>query len=148
MIGPGGRMIRSLIEETGAEIEIKDDGKVTVVSHGEGSAELAMKKIEAIVEEVEVGKTYVGKVTRIMNFGAFVEILPGKEGLVHISQLAPHRVGKVTDEVSEGEEVTVKVVGVDEQGRINLSRKVLMAGGDQERHRPRDQNTRRYGKKR
>ncbi|TET83576.1 polyribonucleotide nucleotidyltransferase [candidate division TA06 bacterium] len=148
VIGPGGRVIRSLIEETGAEIEIKDDGKVTVVSHGEGSAELAMKKIEAIVEEVEVGKTYVGKVTRIMNFGAFVEILPGKEGLVHISQLAPHRVGKVTDEVSEGEEVTVKVVGVDEQGRINLSRKVLMAGGDQERHRPRDQNTRRYGKKR
>ena len=148
VIGPGGRVIRSLIEESGAEIEIKDDGKVTVVSYGEGSAELAMKRIEAIVEEVEVGKTYVGKVTRIMNFGAFVEILPGKEGLVHISQLAPFRVAKVTDVVNEGEEVSVKVVGIDEQGRINLSRKALMAGGDREKPRPRDQDTRRYGKKR
>lgn len=148
VIGPGGRVIRSLIEESGAEIEIKDDGKVTVVSYGEGSAELAMKKIEAIIEEVEVGKTYVGKVTRIMNFGAFVEILPGKEGLVHISQLAPFRVGKVTDVVSEGEEVTVKVVAIDEQGRVNLSRKALMAGGDRQEPRPRNQDTRRYGKKR
>lgn len=148
VIGPGGRVIRSLIEETGAEIEINDDGKVTIVSYGAGSGELARKRIEAIVEEVEVGKTYVGKVTRIMNFGAFVQILPGKEGLVHISQLAPHRVAKVTDVVSEGEEVTVKVIGVDEQGRVNLSRKALMPGGDREKHGSRDQEARRYGKKR
>jgi len=147
VIGPGGRMIRSIIEETGAEIEIKDDGTVTIVSWGADAGKLARKKIEAIVEEVEVGKTYVGRVTRIMNFGAFVEILPGKEGLVHISQLAPHRVERVTDEVKEGEEVTVKVVGIDEQGRINLSRKALMAGGDRERSRYRRDDSRRPRRK-
>ncbi|MFQ5906427.1 MAG: polyribonucleotide nucleotidyltransferase, partial [bacterium] len=148
VIGPGGRVIRSLIEETGAEIEIKDDGKVTIVSCGAEAGELARKRIEAIVEEVEVGKTYVGKVTKVMSFGAFVEILPGKEGLVHISQLAPYRVESVTDEVKEGDEVTVKVTGIDEQGRVNLSRKALMAGGDRERPRARREDFRRPRRKR
>ena len=148
VIGPGGRVIRGLIEETGAEIEINDDGKVIIVSYGPDAGELARKRIEAIVEEVEVGKVYVGRVTRIMNFGAFVEVLPGKEGLVHISQLAPFRVEKVTDVVKEGDEVTVKVIGIDEQGRVNLSRKVLMAGGDRERPRARQDRNRRPGRKR
>jgi polyribonucleotide nucleotidyltransferase len=148
VIGPGGRMIRSIIEETGAEIEIKDDGKVIIVSYGPDAAEMARKKVLSIVEDVEVGKTYVGKVTRIMNFGAFVEVLPGKEGLVHISQLAPHRVAKVTDVVKEGEEVTVKVIGIDEQGRVNLSRKALMGGEETEKPRPRRDDNRRYGRRR
>ncbi len=148
VIGPGGRMIRSIIEETGAEIEIKDDGKVIIVSYGRDAGEMARKKVLSIIEEVEVGKTYVGKVTRIMNFGAFVEVLPGKEGLVHISQLAPYRVAKVTDVVKEGEEVTVKVIGIDEQGRVNLSRKALMGAEDTERPRPRREDNRRYGRRR
>jgi polyribonucleotide nucleotidyltransferase len=148
VIGPGGRVIRGLIEETGAEIEINDDGKVIIVSYGPDAGELARKRIEAIVEEVEVGKVYVGKVTRIMNFGAFVEVLPGKEGLVHISQLAPFRVEKVTDVVKEGDEVTVKVIGIDEQGRVNLSRKALMAGGDRDKPRTRQDRNRRPGRRR
>jgi polyribonucleotide nucleotidyltransferase len=148
VIGPGGRVIRTLIEETGAEIEINDEGKVTIVSYGTEGGELARKRIEAIVEEVEVGKVYVGRVTRIMNFGAFVEVLPGKEGLVHISQLAPSRVEKVTDVVKEGDEVTVKVIGIDEQGRVNLSRKALMAGGDRDKPRVRQDRNRRPGRRR
>lgn len=148
VIGPGGRIIRKLIEETGAEIEINDDGKVTIVSYGAEAGEEARKRIEAIVEEVEVGKVYVGRVTRTMNFGAFVEILPGKEGLVHISQLAPFRVEKVTDILKEGDEVTVKVIGIDDQGRVNLSRKALMGGGDREKPRSRQDRNRRPGRRR
>jgi polyribonucleotide nucleotidyltransferase len=148
VIGPGGRVIRALIEETGAEIEVKDDGTITIVSNGAEGGNLAKKRILAITEEVEVGKTYAGKVTRIMNFGAFVEILPGKEGLVHISQLAPQRVERVTDVVNVGEEVNVKVVGIDDQGRINLSRKALMPGGDREDNRPRYDDTRRPDRRR
>lgn len=126
IIGPGGKVIRRLIEETGAEIEISDDGKVSIISSSMESVQNAEAKIKALVQEVEVGNIVVGKVTRITNFGAFVEITPGKEGLVHISQLAHHRVAKVEDEVKVGDEVTAMVREIDDLGRINLSRKAVM----------------------
>jgi polyribonucleotide nucleotidyltransferase len=126
IIGPGGKVIRRLIEETGAKIEISDDGKVSIISSSIESVENAEAKIKALVEDVEVGNIVVGKVTRIANFGAFVEITPGKEGLIHISQLAHHRVAKVEDEVKVGDEVTAMVKEIDDLGRINLSRKAVM----------------------
>lgn len=123
VIGPGGKVIRDIIAKTGVAIDIEDDGRVYIAStDGEGGPK-AQKMIERYVKEVEVGETYLGVVKRIMNFGAFVEILPGKEGLVHISQLEHHRVNKVEDVVNVGDEVLVKVVEIDRQGRINLSRK-------------------------
>ncbi len=138
IIGPGGKTIRRLIEETGAEIEISDDGKVTIVSSNIESVENAQAKIKAIIQEVIVGTVMAGKVTRITNFGAFVEITPGKEGLVHISQLAHHRVAKVQDEVKVGDEITVKVKEIDDLGRINLSRKATMPLPDKEKMNNRD----------
>lgn len=126
IIGPGGKIIRRLIEETGAEIEISDDGKVSIISSSMDSVRNAEAKIKALVQEIEAGNIIVGKVTRITNFGAFVEITPGKEGLIHISQLAHHRVGKVEDVLKVGDEVTAKVREIDELGRINLSRKALL----------------------
>ncbi len=123
VIGPGGKIIRKIIEETGASIDIEDDGTVYIASTEGGGGERARKLVEYYTKDVEVGETYLGTVKRIMNFGAFVEVLPGKEGLVHISQLAHHRVNKVEDIVSEGDEVLVKVIEIDRQGRINLSRK-------------------------
>ncbi|WP_422486793.1 polyribonucleotide nucleotidyltransferase [Gudongella sp. DL1XJH-153] len=126
IIGPGGKMINKIIDETGVKIDIDDTGKVSIVSNdGEGSKR-AIEMIENIIKEVEVGETYKGKVTKIMNFGAFVEVLPGKEGLVHISQLAKERVNKVEDVVAVGDEIMVKVMEIDKQGRINLSRKALL----------------------
>ena len=123
MIGPGGKIIREIIAKTGVAIDIEDDGRVYIAStDGEGGGQ-AQKLIERYVKEVEVGETYLGTVKRIMNFGAFVEILPGKEGLVHISQLERKRVNKVEDVVNIGDEVLVKVIEIDRQGRINLSRK-------------------------
>ena len=123
VIGPGGKIIREIIAKTGVAIEIEDDGRVYIAStDGEGGGQ-AQKLIERYVKEVEVGETYLGTVKRIMNFGAFVEILPGKEGLVHISQLERKRVNKVEDVVNIGDEVLVKVIEIDRQGRINLSRK-------------------------
>lgn len=123
VIGPGGKVIRKIIEETGVAIDIEDDGRVYIASTDGDGGERAQKLIERYVKDVEIGATYLGTVKRIMNFGAFVEILPGKEGLVHISQLARERVNKVEDVVNIGDEVLVKVVEVDRQGRINLSRK-------------------------
>ncbi|MDX9917336.1 MAG: polyribonucleotide nucleotidyltransferase [Gudongella sp.] len=126
IIGPGGKVINRIIDETGVKIDIEDDGRVAIVSNdGEGS-EKAIKLIMDIVKEVEAGEIYTGKVTKIMNFGAFVEVLNGKEGLVHISQLAKERVNKVEDVVKVGDEITVKVIEIDSQGRINLSRKALL----------------------
>ncbi len=124
VIGPGGKMIRQIIAETGAKIDIDDDGKVIIASTDEKAAIRAKEWIESLTEEVEVGRIYTGKVTRIMNFGAFVEVLPGQEGLVHISELAENRVNEVTDIVSEGDVVDVKVTEIDELGRINLSKKL------------------------
>ncbi|MFS8664955.1 MAG: S1 RNA-binding domain-containing protein, partial [Limnochordales bacterium] len=111
------------IEQTGVEIDIEDDGRVFIASTDEEACRRAMAMIENLVKEVEVGATYLGTVKRIMNFGAFVEILPGKEGLVHISELAPYRVSKVEDVVNIGDEVLVRVTEIDKLGRINLSRK-------------------------
>ncbi len=123
VIGPGGRMIRKIIEETGATIDVEDDGTVSVASSDEAKASQAIETIRSLTEDVEVGKLYHGKVKRIMNFGAFCEFLPGKEGLVHISELADAYVNKVEDVVKIGDEFPVKVIEIDEQGRVNLSRK-------------------------
>ncbi len=128
IIGPGGKMIKKIVEETGAKIDVDDSGKVFVAAVNSISAQKAIDMIEGIVAVAEVGKIYTGKVTRLMNFGAFVEILPGKEGLVHISQLSTERVEKVEDVVSVGDEIAVKVVEIDQKGRINLSRKAVLQG--------------------
>jgi polyribonucleotide nucleotidyltransferase len=125
VIGPGGKMIRSIIEETGVKIDIDDDGTVHVASSdGEASAK-AIGIIEKLVEEVVEGKIYTGLVKSVVDFGAFVEILPGTEGLLHISQIAEHRVNKVSDELAEGDEVMVKVLNID-GNRIKLSRKAVL----------------------
>jgi polyribonucleotide nucleotidyltransferase len=123
VIGPGGRIIRKIIEETGASIDIEDDGSVSVASNDAEKSNRALEIIRTLTEDVEVGKLYNAKVKRIMNFGAFCEILPGKEGLVHISELDDKYVTKVEDVVKIGDEFRVKVIEIDEQGRINLSRK-------------------------
>ncbi|MBC5823592.1 MAG: polyribonucleotide nucleotidyltransferase [Candidatus Eremiobacteraeota bacterium] len=125
IIGPGGKVINKIVAETGAKIDLQDDGRVFISSPDSESGEKAKRMVEDIARDVEVGEVYTGTVRRIMNFGAFVQILPGKEGLVHISQLAPHRVNKVEDEVRIGDEVIVRVTEIDGQGRINLTRKGL-----------------------
>lgn len=126
IIGPGGKMIRKIIEESGVQVDVEDDGRVFIASVSEEGTRKAVKMIESLTREVEVGGIYSGKVTRVMNFGAFVEILPGKEGLVHISKLAHGRVGRVEDVVDVGDEVEVQVTEIDSLGRINLSRKALL----------------------
>ena len=125
VIGPGGRVIRSITDETKATIDIRNDGTVLVASSNEEAAQKAIKIIEDLTREVEQGEVYTGKVTRLFNFGAMVEILPGKEGLVHISELANYHVPEVEDVVKVGDEITVKVIGIDNSGRINLSRKAV-----------------------
>jgi polyribonucleotide nucleotidyltransferase len=125
VIGTGGKTIRSIIEETKATIDIENDGTVIIGSANEAQAQRAIQIIESLTKEIEVGAIYTGKVSRILNFGAMVEIAPGKEGLVHISELADYRVPRVEDVVKVGDEVTVKVIGIDELGRINLSRKAV-----------------------
>ncbi len=123
VIGTGGKTIRSIIEETKTDIDIQDDGTVIIGSPDAAAAQKAIEIIENMTKEVEVGSIYTGKVSRLFDFGAMVEFLPGREGLVHISELADYRVGKVEDVVKVGDEVMVKVVGIDNQGRINLSRR-------------------------
>ena len=126
IIGPGGKVINKIVAETGAKVDIENDGRVFISSPDADSGEKAKRMVEDIARDVEVGEVYTGVVKRIMNFGAFVQILPGKEGLVHISQLAPHRVARVEDEVRIGDEVIVRVSEIDSQGRINLTRKGMM----------------------
>ena len=126
VIGPGGKTIRKIIDETGVSIDIEDDGRVYIASTDGTGGPKAREIIERLTKDVEVGASYLGTVKRIMNFGAFVEILPGKEGLIHISQLAHGRVRRVEDVVNVGDEVMVKVIEIDRQGRINLSRKELL----------------------
>ena len=128
VIGKGGATIRSITEETGATIDITDDGMVKVFSVDKAAGEKARKRIELITADVEVGSIYEGKVARLMDFGAFVTILPGKDGLVHISQISEERVEKVSDKLSEGDVIKVKVLEVDKQGRIRLSMKGLEQG--------------------
>ncbi len=123
VIGPGGKTIRKIIADLEVTIDIDDDGKVTISGVDAHKVDQARDIVQSIVQDAEVGKTYTGKVKRIMDFGAFVEILPGKEGLVHISKLSKQRVNKVQDVVSVGDEIIVKVLKIDEQGRINLIRK-------------------------
>jgi len=123
VIGPGGKVIRKIIADNNVEIDIDDDGKVTIAGDDRQNVEKAQEAIKAIVQEAEVGKVYVGKVKRITSFGAFVEILPGKDGLVHISKLSRQRVKRVEDVVKLGDEIVVKVANIDDQGRINLIRK-------------------------
>ncbi len=126
IIGPGGKVIKKIVEDTGAQIDINDDGTVYIAAANSESADTAIKTIQDITAEPEVGKVYTGKVTRIMNFGAFVEFMPGREGLVHISQLAKERVAKVEDVVNVGDEIVVKLVEIDSKGRMNLSRKACL----------------------
>lgn len=126
VVGPRGKTINKIIADTGVKIDIEDDGRVFIATNDEAAAAQARGMIEAIVKVIEVGEIYYGKVVRLMNFGAFVELLPGKDGMVHISKLADHRVEKVEDEVKVGDEILVKVVEIDDKGRVNLSRKGLI----------------------
>jgi polyribonucleotide nucleotidyltransferase len=126
VIGPGGKMIKQIVAQTGVKIDIDDDGRVHISSPTQHQADEAIKIIRDLTAEAEVGATYKGIVKKIMDFGAFVEILPNTDGLVHISELAHHRVKAVTDILKEGDEVTVKVLEVDRQGKIRLSRKALL----------------------
>jgi polyribonucleotide nucleotidyltransferase len=125
LIGPGGKMIRSIIEQTGVKIDVEDSGKVNVSSNDQASAAKALQIIGDLTATAEVGKTYLGKVTRLADFGAFVEIIPGTEGLLHISEVAEHRIKDVRDELKEGDQVLVKVLAV-EGNRIRLSRKAVL----------------------
>jgi polyribonucleotide nucleotidyltransferase len=126
VIGPGGKTIRSITDESKATIDIAPDGTVVIGAVDEACARKAIKMIEDLTREIKAGEIFTGKVVRIMNFGAFVELLPGKDGLVHISELEDHRVDKVEDVVKIGDEITVKVIEIDNQGRINLSRRALL----------------------
>lgn len=126
VVGPRGKTINKIIAETGVTIDIEDDGKVYICTPDQEAADLARKMIEGIVKEIEVGEVYLGKVVRIMPFGAFVELLPGKDGMVHISKLARERVEKVEDVVNIGDDILVKVIEIDDKGRINLTRKDLL----------------------
>jgi polyribonucleotide nucleotidyltransferase len=130
LIGPGGKTIRGIVEETGATVDVDDDGTVTIGSSDGAAAKRAIEIVEGLTREVKVGDIFTGKVVRILNFGAFVEILPGTDGMVHISELADHRVPTVEDVVQLGEEITVEVIGVDPSGKIALSRRALLEGGD------------------
>ncbi|MEZ4470064.1 MAG: polyribonucleotide nucleotidyltransferase [bacterium] len=127
IIGPGGKTIRGITEQTGCVIDVDDTGKVTIASPDDVAAQKARAIIESLTEEPEVGRIYHGTVRKILDFGAFVEILPGTDGLVHISELADHRVARVEDVLAEGDEVAVKCIGVDRQGKIRLSRREAMA---------------------
>jgi polyribonucleotide nucleotidyltransferase len=127
VIGPGGKMIRSIIERTGVKIDVEDDGRVNVASADEASAAKAIGIIQELTATPELNKTYMGKVQRITDFGAFVEIMPGLDGLLHVSEIAHYRVKDVRDELKEGDQVMVKVINIDPSGKIRLSRKALLA---------------------
>jgi polyribonucleotide nucleotidyltransferase len=135
VIGPGGKMIRSIIEETGVKIDISDDGTVEIASADEAAAAKALGIINKIIEVPEVGKTYTGKVKKITDFGAFVEILPGTDGLLHISQISEQRIVRVEDVLKEGDEVTVKVIEIDRAGKVRLSRKEVLRDQQQREKR-------------
>ncbi|MDP2952512.1 MAG: polyribonucleotide nucleotidyltransferase [Chloroflexota bacterium] len=128
VIGPGGKTIRSIIQQYGVTVDVEDDGTVVVGAISEESAKGAIKTIEDLTRDVEVGSIYTGKVTRLMNFGAFVEILPGKEGLVHVSELAEFQVANPEEVVKVGDEVMVMVIEIDRMGRVNLSRRAVLEG--------------------
>jgi polyribonucleotide nucleotidyltransferase len=156
VIGPGGKMIRSIIERTGVKIDVEDDGRVNVASADEDSAQRAIAIIQELTATPELNKSYLGKVQRITDFGAFVEIMPGLDGLLHVSEIAKHRVNDVRDELKEGEQLMVKVINIDPSGKIRLSRKALLEGPDEpapaggeggapRSHEPRDHGPREHG---
>jgi polyribonucleotide nucleotidyltransferase len=130
VIGTGGKTIRGIIEETKTTIDIDNEGTVVIGSSDEAAARRAIEIIESLTKDVELGAIYTGKVVRITSFGAFVEILPGKDGMVHISELADYRVARVEDEVNLGDEITVKVIDIDDAGKVRLSRRAVFAGDD------------------
>jgi polyribonucleotide nucleotidyltransferase len=134
VIGKGGATIRALTEETGCTIDIGEDGTITIASADADKAEHAKKRIAEITAEVEIGKVYEGPITKILDFGALVNLLPGKDGLLHISQIAHQRVEKVTDFLKEGQIVKVKVLETDEKGRVKLSMKALLDRDAQPAH--------------
>jgi len=142
VIGPGGKMIRSIIEQTGAKIDVEDDGTVYIASADGASSDKAVSIIRQLTEVPQIGKIYTGKVVRITDFGAFVEILPGTDGLVHISQLADYRVGKVEDVVKIGDEIMVMIIDIDHEGKIRLSRSAVLEGLTAEQAREKDQRNR------
>ena len=129
MIGAGGKVIKGIIEETGVKIDIEDDGTIHIASADPEMTKKAIAIINGICAEAEVGRVYKGKVVRIMDFGAFVEVFPGTQGLLHISEISNERVRQVTDVLREGEEIEVKVLEVDRAGRIKLSRRAAMEQG-------------------
>jgi polyribonucleotide nucleotidyltransferase len=126
VIGPGGKMIRSIIERTGVKIDVEDSGVVNVASADGASAQKAIGIIQELTATPELNKTYMGKVQRITDFGAFVEIMAGTDGLLHVSEIANHRVKDVRDELKEGQQIMVKVINIDPTGKIRLSRKALL----------------------
>jgi len=125
VIGPGGKMIREICETTGAKIDLDDDGTVKVAAVDQKAADAAIEWVRSITAEPEIGAIYTGKVVKTVDFGAFVNFMGPKDGLVHISELAPERVGKTTDVVNEGDEVKVKLIGIDDRGKVKLSMKVV-----------------------
>jgi len=125
LIGPGGKVIRGIVEQTGAKIDVEDDGRVNVASSDEAAANKALKMIKDLMAEAEIGKTYLGKVVRLADFGAFVEIFPGTDGLLHISEIAEHRIRDVRDELKEGDQLLVKVISI-EGNKVRLSRKAVL----------------------
>jgi len=130
VIGPGGKMIRSIVEETGAKIDVEDDGTVSIATADSEAAQAAVDRIRGLTAEAEIGATYVGTVSRIVDFGAFVEIFPGTDGLLHISEIANHRVRDVRDELKEGQQIMVKCIG-KEGNKIKLSRKSILRDEEQ-----------------
>jgi polyribonucleotide nucleotidyltransferase len=145
VIGPGGKMIRGIQDQTGARIDIEDDGTVYIAAADGPAADQARQMIEGLVEEAVVGRIYTGKVVRTTDFGAFVEILPNTDGLVHISQLASERVEKVEDVAQVGDELTVMVTSIDPEGRVRLSRQAVLEGWTPEEAMERDRTPRRSG---
>ncbi len=138
IIGPGGKIIRRIQEETGVKMDVEDDGSVYIASADGPSAQRAKEMVEALVERPEIGRIYTGKVVRIEDYGAFVEILPGKDGMVHISQLADYRVPSVRDVVQMGDEIMVMVIDIDPSGKIKLSRQAVLVGWTADEARERD----------
>ena len=135
VIGPGGKMINKIIDETGVKIDIEEDGKVFIYSQDEENSKKALKMVEDIAKDIEVGQIYEGTVARIMNFGAFIELGGGKEGLLHISKISKERIKNVEDVLKVGDVVKVKVIEIDDQGRINLSKKALEEDEEKEENK-------------
>jgi polyribonucleotide nucleotidyltransferase len=142
VIGPGGRVIRNIIEQTGVKMDVKDNGKVTISSTDEEAVKKALEMVKELTEEAEIGKTYMGTVQKVADFGAFIEILPNIEGLLHISEIANYRIEDIYKEIKEGDQLLVKVIDIDEQGRIKLSRKALLKNNDSKNNKRKRESNR------